>query len=409
MSWWTLMDNLQRLTFLPHLLAGQALLLFLLIAGSDEKTLVPTGNWLFLGIMAVILGMIFPPGLVFVGAAYGVMVVLSFVFSGGRFKKKDTRNEWITTNVLSRAMIGLISFPSLLYFSLMFGLYPWKRLVELDIIHPLPFQFPEYILALGPTLPLGLIGLFLVLFRKDRKFMGVVSWVIAWLVCLFVFQYIPQQSPLRFSEMLPHVPLGILTAYVFYTMSKIKIQKSPLRQGFEGQAKLLVKIQKYVAICIPMILIVVGFGVMMSSFLWQKDFIDQKVAAGWPQIYMNNVIVYPITGFVDALVYLEKNTPKDAIVLSDMTAGNYIPPYTGRRVFVGHNNTVNLEEKLSGTQLFFRGEKKDAYTWLKNNGIGYIFFGPQERELGKLQELIATYPFLTELYKNNDVVLYRVQ
>lgn len=435
MSWWTLMDNLQRMTFLPHLLIGQSLLLFLLLSGSDETTLTRPGNWVFLGILAFVLGMIFPPGLVFLGASYGVMILLSLLSHWKDMKKN--KESWITTHILSRAMIGIISFPSFLYFSLMFGVYPWKRLVELDILHPLPFQFPEYIQALGPTLPLGILGLLLVVIRKDQKFIGSVSWVIAWLICLFVFQYIPQQSPLRFSEMLPHVPLGILTVYVFYTLYQRatvgassalsfaeKISRSAARNMLWSDstphAKLGKRTSKFfpliarsmlsiVSFSVPLFLITIGLLVMVSSFLWQKDFVDQKVAAGWPAIYMNNVIVYPVTGFVDALVYLEKNTPKDTVILSDMTAGNYIPPYIGRTVYVGHNNTVNLEAKLEEVHTFFRGVKPDAYSWMKNNGIGYVFFGPQEKESGSIKNLKAVYPFLQEVYTNADVTVFAVQ
>jgi len=407
MSWWTLMDSLQRITFLPHLLAGQALLLFLLFAGGDEKILERTGNWLFLGILAFVLGMVFPPGLIFVGAVYGIMILLSYSADAKSLKNKDRRNAWISTEILSRAMIGVISFPSFLYFSLILTIYPWRRLVEFDTLHPLPFQFPEYVMALGPTLPLGILGLLLVLIRKDRKFMGMAAWVIAWFVCLFVFQYIPQQSPFRFSEMLPHVPLGILTTYVFFLLWQSTKHRTTHKRGI--MERIFSGCTKTVSFIGPVVLIMVGLGVMISSFFWQKDFVDQKVLAGWPVITMNNVIVYPITGVVDGLVNLDKLTPKDAVILSDMTVGNYIPPYIGRKVFVGHNNSVNLETKLMDVQLFFQGDKKDAQEWFRINGIGYIFFGPQEKEIGNVEDLTNPYPFLKEIYRNSAVILYAIQ
>jgi len=434
MSWWTLMDNLQRITFLPHLLMGQSLLLFLFIAGGSVETLKRSGNTIVLGICAFVLGMVFPPGLVFVGVGYGVMMLMSFFHYPSIFKK-NLIPVWLHTHVLPRTLIGLISIPSFLYFFLIFTVYPGKRLVELDILHPLPFQFPEYVRALGPTLPLGILGLILVFFLKDRKFMGVVSWVIAWLVCLFVFQYIPQQSPLRFSEMLPHVPLGILTTYVFYmiwrvcsrvsslsvvktdnnsrVLSRVFSQEYPQGDPFLGAPQpaspAFIFIGKIFSLTVPMLIIVVGLGVMVSSFLWQKDFIDQKVAAGWPPIAMNNIIVYPVTGFVDGLIYIEKNTPLDAIILSDMTAGNYIPSYTGRKVFVGHHNTVFLEKKLQYIELFFQGNMVNASQWLSDSGIGYVFWGPQEKQHGTVHDLKTVYPFLRELYKNADVTFYAVK
>ncbi len=403
MSWWTLMDNLQRITFLPHLLIGQALLLFLLFAGGNDQDLHQPGNWIFLGTLSFILGMVFPPGLVFLGVGFGIVVLFSFFSHWKSFQKKDGWNSWLMAHVFPRTMILLVSIPSLIYFSLMFGIYPWKRLVELDVIHPLPFQFPEYIRALGPTLPLGLVGLILALFKKDAKFVSVSAWVIAWMVCLFIFQFIPQQSPLRFSEMLPHVPLGIFTTYVCYQIWLLSTRKSSNRTKFLRLAKGALKV---FSLAVPILLITVGLGVMASSFLWQKDFIDQKVIAGWPAVTMNNYIVYPISGFTDALKFLETSSVKDAVILSDMTAGNYIPPYTGRRAFVGHDNTVHLEKKREEVHQFFRGKTKDAPQWLIKNDIHYIFFGPEEKEEGSRTTLLTSYPFLKEAYRNPDVIIY---
>lgn len=76
MSWWSVMDSLQRITFIPHLLVGQALIVFLLLATSDERVMRRPGNWIFLGILAFLLGMVFPPGLVFVIATLGVLTIL---------------------------------------------------------------------------------------------------------------------------------------------------------------------------------------------------------------------------------------------------------------------------------------------------------------------------------------------
>ena len=145
--------------------------------------------------------MIFPPGLVFL---YVLMGVYALLHGKGMVK-------FITPYLL----VFLISMPSLVYLGLMTSVYPWKRLVEVDIIRPLPFDYWEYIKAIGPMGPIGLMGLMWAFLKREKVMYPAVAWVISWIGLLFVFKFIPAQSPLRFSEMIPHVPLGILAAYLF--------------------------------------------------------------------------------------------------------------------------------------------------------------------------------------------------
>ena len=69
MPWFSVMDSLQRITFIPHILIGQALMIFLIIAVSSRKTLARSGNWIFLGCLASLLYIIYPPGLAVVAVA----------------------------------------------------------------------------------------------------------------------------------------------------------------------------------------------------------------------------------------------------------------------------------------------------------------------------------------------------
>ncbi|KKW09643.1 MAG: hypothetical protein UY48_C0056G0003 [Candidatus Gottesmanbacteria bacterium GW2011_GWB1_49_7] len=125
MPWWSLMDSLQRITFVPHMLAGQALIVFLLLAMSSETTMRRPGNWVFLGILAFVLGIIFPPGLMFVFAVMGVYVGIRGIREIREFR--------------GVGIIGILSAPAILYLSLALRVYPWKRLVDFAVLHPQPF------------------------------------------------------------------------------------------------------------------------------------------------------------------------------------------------------------------------------------------------------------------------------
>ncbi|MEK7577806.1 MAG: hypothetical protein AAB492_04295 [Patescibacteria group bacterium] len=366
MPWWSVMDSLQRITFIPHLLAGQALIVFLVMMLPSRK------NTIFLGILALLLGMVFPPGLLFV---YTVMGVYALLQGKGMVK-------FITPYLL----IFLISMPSLVYLGLMTHVYPWKRLIEVDVIRPLPFDYLEYIKAIGPIGPIGLIGLIVALWKRERGMFLSVAWVISWIGLLVVFKFVPQQSPLRFSEMIPHVPLGVLSAYLLYKIGR------PRR-------------------VVAIVLIAMGLLHMYSSWLWQRDFIDHKIRATSPLVPTGSFVMYPLKDFVAGMGYIQDNFTVDSVVLSGSTAGNYIPAYIGRTVYMGHDNTVSFEKKKEIAAQFFAGRMSpdDAKLWMKQNALRVVFYGPEEKSEAGVRDLRIPYPFLINRYSNAYVTVYSLE
>ncbi len=390
MSWWSVIDSLQRITFLPHVVLGQAILVFILwvVAGgfvrADKGHM---GNWGFLGVIGLVLGIIFPPALLFI---YGVLAVL---FIWDLVDRGDKRN--MGDRIKGKLIFGFVSAPSFIYYALLFGQYPWKRLVEFDVLHPTKFSFLEYFLALGPTLPLGIIGMFVAFAHRDeisRKLRVFAAWIIGWLAFLFLFAKIPAQSPTRFTEMAPQVPLGIFTAYLFFRLSRLRYLRY-----LTGIAAMV---------------ILLGLGSMYSSWLWQRDFVDHKLIADYPLVPRGAEVMYPLRDLIDAMMWLQVYTSRDAVVLSGQSTGNLIPVYSGNTVYVGHANTVNLEEKLPLVESFYRGDMpaSQARTWLDASRISYVFFGPEEAEFStySAKELTSLYPFLEKIYQNSRVYLYRV-
>jgi len=373
MAWWSMMDSLQRITFIPHILVGQALIVLMvlgLVTGSLFRT---TAHALFFGVAAFVLGSVFPPGLIFVYAVYGVWGLSSF----NRFK------EWR----IPMTVVALVSAPSLLQLALMTSFYPWKRLAEVDIIRPLPFTYDEYVRAMGPILPLGLAGLVAAFIRNERRLLPAVSWILAWILLLVVFSFIPQQSPLRFSEMAPQVPLAVLTAYLLGLISRPRVLGTWLAA----------------------ILIGAGLIHMHSSYLWQRDFVDHKIRATLPLVPTGSFVMYPLKDFLNAMWYIHDQTKGEGVVLSGTTAGNYIPVISGNTVYVGHDNTVAFEAKKELVKTFFAGRMPvdQAQGFVRQARASFVFFGPQEREDGGLTDLNRMYPFLTEAYKNAYVTVYK--
>ncbi len=376
MPWYTMADSLQRTTFMPHVTLAQGLLAFIVLvfSGGFITKHLP-GNWVFLGIVGLVLGVVFPPGLMFL---YGVLVLVTvFDFFGKNMKKEA---------IFGRVIFGIMTMPAIVYYGLLLQKYPWKRLVEFDVLHPTKFSYIEYFMAVGPIFPLGIFGLIvLIKLGKLEKVKYFAAWVVAWLGFVLIFNWIPQQSPTRFTQMTPHIPLGILAALAIWEMGK-KI--GALRT-------------------IPIIVILFGFGTMASSFMWQKDFVDHKLRATLPIVPSGASVMYPMREIVDGLTWLQIYTPRSSVVLTAMTTGNSVPVYAGNTAYVGHANTVRLEEKLLATQEFYRGNGSVA--WLKEQNIAYVFYGFEERDIhGSEIDLRNLYPELEQVYESPNVRIYRV-
>ena len=380
MPWFSVMDSLQRITFIPHILIGQALMIFLIIAVASRKTLARAGNWIFLGLLASVLYIIYPPGLAVVAVASAYLWIFDRIF-------------W------PRVVIGFMSIPAIVYFFLMLTIYPWKRLVEFDVLNPLAFNLWEYVLAIGPVLPLGLIGLVVALFKKETALKSAIAWILAFFTLFIGFHFIPQMHPLRFAETLPHVPLAIFTAYLFAQIAHIRLRVHKTRMHLG-----------YIANVIPIVVILTGVGIMYSSWLWQRDFTDHKIRASLPLVPSGSYVMYPLKDFIAGMTYLGAATPRDSVVLSMQTTGNYIPVYAGNTVYFGHANTVKYEEKKVPVESFFAGtmDPNTALQWIRGARISYVYFGPQEQEVANIRAFDTVYPFLQPIYTNPHVVIYRV-
>ena len=106
--------------------------------------------------------------------------------------------------------------------------------------------------------------------------------------------------------MIPHVPLGVLTGYLFYKMYAVRSLR-------------------YVGVLASIVLVGIGFFHMYSSYLWQRDFIDHKIRATLPLVPTGSYVMYPLKDFVAAMGYIQDVSKGQGVVLSETTAGNYIP------------------------------------------------------------------------------------
>jgi len=410
MGWWSAIDSLQRITFLPHVLIGQIFLILFIREFGKSRLVSPKGGLvsparfagvsarrvggsLKYGLMGFVSGIIFPPTIIIAYAFFGVMSVLEFISI-----KHSKLKKWFMENIVPRLVFFVFSLPSLIYMQLMFKVMPWSALPLFDIQHRMPLPYWEYARALGPVLPLGLAGMIIAILKKESKLKPVIAWIFSVILLFLIFENVPQQSPLRFTEAMIHVPLGILAAYFFYRLWK-------LTDRFKQTPAKITRTSVYLVIIAT---VVTGLGVMVSMVLWLTDQSVSKRTGTW-KVPIGAQLVYPLKDFMDGIYFLRDKIPGESVVLGYVTGGNYIPAYTGHSVYIGHANTPNEDGKEKIAIKFFSGKmtETESREFLKKERINYIFFGPQEREVGGLTDLSLVYPFLRPVYKNNQVVIYQ--
>lgn len=109
---------------------------------------------------------------------------------------------------------------------------------------------------------------------------------------------------------------------------------------------------------------------------------------------------------ISSISHLE-NLPKGN-VLSTYNIGNYIIYLTKHKTFLGHwNATINFEEKQKVLKRFF--SNGETLEWkkklLEKNNITYIFYGKDEKALGKLDPKLP----IIKIFEKDDVEIYMVQ
>lgn len=92
-------------------------------------------------------------------------------------------------------------------------------------------------------------------------------------------------------------------------------------------------------------------------------------------------------------------------VLSGYVLGNYLPYYSGKKVYLGHfNQTPDFQGRYLKMANFYQGrfDTKQALDFLKDNRLSLIVYGKEEKRIGKIN-----YPFLKKIFVNQEVTVYQ--
>ena len=402
MEWWSNIDSLQRITFIPHILFGQVISFFLLYHLILNIKNLTIKRIIFYSTLGNLVGFVFPPSLITLNATIVLLAVFKVIkplLRSGKIFKSDL------INVKCLMLFIVCSLPSLLYFFIITKQVPWSTLIISHKLHPMLIPLDQYILGLGPVFFLGSAGTILSIMKRDIKFRPLILFIITNLGFASLFSIIREQSPLRFTQTGLFIPLGILGTYFLKEIWEKTRNPKPETQNL-SVALLL----KFCFMLFVICYLFINLLIMKTSFDWQINWITQKINANVPLVPYPPQSMYPLSDWMDGIRWLKINTKSDDVVLAEVTASNYIPAYSGNTVYFGQLNTVNYEKKEIEAKNFLKGvlTVSEAENLLKNGRIKYIFYSVQEKETSKNLDLIKTYPFLKSVYNNQNVEIFRV-
>ena len=384
-DWWQEFDVLKRATYLPHFLLGHILtvvMLVLLIRGIREigeigrkrEFKVKTNLVLAASLVGFAAGMVHPSSLIVV---YGIWGLLSLYVLMQKYSLSDVL-KYLGWSLFFFAF----SFLSLLYIRRATSTLAWSGIARFAQTRWV-WSIKDFCLGLGASLFLGIGGLVLAL--KEKKFYPLIAWVLTVPLGMAFLKISGILDMSYFFQVGVHLPLAILTTYFLKKTGKRAF-------GF-----------------LAILFLFLSLPVIVKSFKNQIRFINERVIAGQPLVPYPSQVMYPLQDFWNAIKWLDENTQDQDVIFSEETAGNYIPAYAGNFVYLGHNaETVDFDKKKTVVSQFFSQilTPDEAMAILKKNRVGYVFYGPQEKEKGVFD--VSKYSFLKPVFESHHVTVYRV-
>jgi hypothetical protein len=195
---------------------------------------------------------------------------------------------------------------------------------------------------------------------------GKYAWLaLAWVVIVPFLVYLPFNLQRRLVEGV-QVPLSLLAAVGLRRISGAQSRRSSLRSRLAVGVVLL-------GLLPTNVVLVAGNSIALR---------------GRPSPVFRDFLE------IAALDWLNSRVEPSDVVLASYRTGNYLPARVGARVFVGHGpESVRAQQKKVLVACFFDGAAEDAWRQrlLAEYGVDYVFWGPEERQLGGFDPVVAGY------------------
>lgn len=323
------------------------------------------------GIGGLILGFIHAVNLVVIYAAVGAFALFSLFFL------KDSRP------LRSAIVFGSISCWPIAYY-LYLSLTMPLLLPQVPVRSPGPIT---YIVGFLPFLILSLIHILSLIRRKEIP--GGDLFLICWIgtnsILLYSYPLLAQEARAILGL---NIPLALLSVRAIF--GTILPWATP---GWNDPAT---KIRKGRAIAVAALIIAFTFPSSIYNIFERVSRLRE-----YPEYFSLTLDEY------EALAFL-KETPDDVVVLSGEWIGNYVPRLTQRRTWLGEYDLPSHDHRVERAKQFFARQtpSSERYDFLKENNIGLIYYGRDERELGAFNPGDSRYSEL--VFRNDSAKIYRI-
>lgn len=372
LSWSTNFNVVQKFYLPPHhLFAIVSILYSLILLFRDKNSPQILTTSIILGLIA---GLFNPAIVTWILFSLAILFLAQLIKNRFRFDPM-TKKILIYTSTVSLAV---------LYHMFIFThVYPWTRLYELTKAFNPKVTLVEYITALGPLFLFSLPVLFLTSIRTKTTMQFLMIWAYLPVV---LFSFIGNIIPLNYTKLFQSyqwIPLSLLAG----------ISIDAIIKKFSGLPRFRF----------------VPYLIMVLYILYTIFPIPYTLAKIQTQILPNHYNAYIPLPAVNALIYLDEQSPKDSVVLAGEYISNLIPAFTHNRVILGRDDAAtDYYVKRERANEFLQGtmNQSAAQQFLTDYSISSILFGIDSKPYSVLP--LHNYPFLQESFRDGSVSVVTV-
>ncbi len=296
----------------------------------------------------------------------------------------------IAWRTVERATVaGLIAAVPLIYTFVVVAIDPiWKVWADqLVILSPHPLH---YVLGYALVGSLAVIGIV-----KTRRRHVVDPKLIGWLIAVPLLIYLPFNSQRRLIEGW-QIPLAFCAAigsvYIVLPMwSRSRLVKRLTRR------------RRYTVHGLRSWLLA---GLLILSAMTYALLLVEQTARIMARIELG----FRSGAELAALHWLDERVTYNEVILSSYNTGNFLPAVVGAKAFLGHGpETAYSDAKRELVKQFYSADTADGWRreFLRQWPITYVFFGPQEKQVGQFDP--AQVDYLTLVYDRDGYQIYQVK
>lgn len=382
----------QRMTLaMPHYLLGGLFSLVSLYFLSQVFVLTHAyTSFILATVSGILVAFFYAPDIVLIVSSFPLFISLSALSDWIRRKQFTVSLSQIGI-IVTYATVVLLP---VLYVRYIVGYY-WQDLntAKMEFLNPFILTPSEYIFALGVTYILAIFSLPIVLKKGTPLLIFLWTWTVMHPVGEFVLSRLMHVNPIRYFITPYYVAFGLLSGVlVTHITAWAKTRFSLLRPN---------------KIYVVLLILILGTSIFSYQRTWRRS----SLCFCQPEVLDFG---YPAKTVVRSIDWLRHNTKPDDIVLSGYHAGMLIPAFAGNRVYTSWWYKLieppSFPAVLGALSGFYRQTVDDAaaYNFLHTYDISYVYYWREEHALNPSVWGLK-YPFLTVVYNEGDVIIYKVK